>query len=79
MFEKIILRRSDKGPGLTAGELAEALLFYQNVHIVLDFSSLKRGQISPWLHLFKSAASYQRSGFSLIRNDTVIALQKQSW
>ncbi len=47
MFEKIILRRSDKGPGLTAGELAEALLFYQNVHIVLDFSSLKRGQISP--------------------------------
>jgi hypothetical protein len=40
MFEKIILRRSDKGPTLTAGELAEALLFYQNVHLVLDFGSL---------------------------------------
>lgn len=40
MFEKIILRRSDKGPALTAGELAEALLFYQNVHLVLDFGSL---------------------------------------
>ncbi len=45
MFEKIILRRSDKGPILSAGELAEALLFYQNVHIVLDYASL-RGLIS---------------------------------
>jgi len=35
-----VLRRSDKGPALTAGELAEALLFYQNVHLVLDFGSL---------------------------------------
>lgn len=40
MFEKIILRRSDKGPKLSAGELAEALLFYQNVHIILDYASL---------------------------------------
>lgn len=40
MFEKIVLRRSDAGPALTAGELAEALFFYQNVHIVLDFPSL---------------------------------------
>ena len=40
MFEKIVLRRPDKGPALTAGELAEALLFYQNVHLVLDFGSL---------------------------------------
>lgn len=40
MFEKIVLRRSESGPPLTPGELAEALLFYQNVHIVLDFASL---------------------------------------
>lgn len=40
MFEKIVLRRSDAGPALTVGELAEALLFYQNVHIVLDYPSL---------------------------------------
>lgn len=40
MFEKIILRRSDKGPALSAGELAEALLFYQNVHIILDYACL---------------------------------------
>ncbi len=40
MFEKIVLRRSDKGLALSAGELAEALLFYQNVHIILDYGSL---------------------------------------
>jgi hypothetical protein len=40
MFEKIVLRRSDQGPALTAGELAEALLFYQHVHIILDHGSL---------------------------------------
>ncbi len=40
MFESIVLRRSIDGPAITAGELAEALLFYQNVHIVLDYSSL---------------------------------------
>lgn len=40
MFEKIILRRSTSGPALTMGELAEALLFYQNVHLVLDYGSL---------------------------------------
>lgn len=40
MFEKIVLRRSDKGLDLSAGELAEALLFYQNVHIILDYGSL---------------------------------------
>lgn len=40
MFEKIVLRRSETGPALTAGDLAEALLFYQNVHLVLDFGTL---------------------------------------
>jgi len=39
MFEKIVLRRSEAGPVLSIGELAEALLFYQNVHIILDHSS----------------------------------------
>lgn len=39
MFEKIVLRRSDKGPALSAGELAEALLYYQNIHIVFDYGS----------------------------------------
>ena len=40
MFERIVLRRSLDGPAITAGEIAESLIFYQNVHIVLDYSSL---------------------------------------
>lgn len=41
MFEKIVRRRSEGGPALTIGELAEALLFYQNVHLWLDHGSLE--------------------------------------
>jgi hypothetical protein len=40
MFEKVVLRRSSTGPAITVGEVAEALLFYQNVHIVLDYPGL---------------------------------------
>lgn len=40
MFEKIVLRRSEVNDNITVGELSEALLFYQNVHLVLDYSSL---------------------------------------
>lgn len=40
MFEKIVLRRSQSGPALTVGEIAEAMLFYQNVHIIIDFGAL---------------------------------------
>ena len=40
MFEKIVLRRSEDGPTITIGELAQTLLFYQNIHIVLDYASL---------------------------------------
>tara|TARA_A100000171_G_C2134621_1_gene149272 strand:+ start:2254 stop:3453 length:1200 start_codon:yes stop_codon:yes gene_type:complete len=40
MFERVVLRRSLDGPAITVGEIAEALLFYQNIHLVLDYSSL---------------------------------------
>jgi hypothetical protein len=40
MFEKIVLRSSETGVALTLGEVAEALLFYRNVHLVLDPGSL---------------------------------------
>ncbi|MDP3798891.1 MAG: hypothetical protein Q8R06_17390 [Polaromonas sp.] len=39
MFEKIVLRRSETGAAITAGQIAEALLFYQNVHLVIDLGS----------------------------------------
>ena len=40
MFEQVVLRRSPTGTALTAGELTEALLFYDNVHILLEHGSL---------------------------------------
>jgi hypothetical protein len=40
MFEKVVVRRSQAGPPFTLGELAEALLFYQHVHLVIDHWSL---------------------------------------
>jgi hypothetical protein len=40
MFEKIVLRRSQSGSVLTLGEIAEAMLFYQNVHIIIDYGAL---------------------------------------
>lgn len=40
MFDSIVLNRSIDKPALTAGEIAEALIFYQSIHLVLDTSSL---------------------------------------
>ncbi|SEN30245.1 hypothetical protein [Nitrosomonas marina] len=41
MFEKIILCSSEGGPNFTVGELAEALLYYQKVHLIFDYTTLK--------------------------------------
>lgn len=40
MFEHIILRRSQDGLPISAGQLAEALLYYQKVHLVIDRATL---------------------------------------
>ena len=36
MFEKVVLRRAESGEPISAGQLAEAMLYYQRVHIVID-------------------------------------------
>ena len=41
MFEKVVLRRSEEGVPVTKGEIAEALLFYQSVHIIIDYASFR--------------------------------------
>lgn len=40
MFEKVVIHRSVEGPAVSIGDIAEALLFYQSVHLVLDYASL---------------------------------------
>lgn len=36
MFEHVVLRRSELGLPVTAGQIAEALLYYQKVHLAID-------------------------------------------
>lgn len=42
MFDKTVLRRSAGGAPVSVGEIAEALLYYQNVHLILDRPTLSR-------------------------------------
>lgn len=49
MFESIVLRRSESGQTVSAGQIAEALLYYQKVHLILDRGALRNlvNQIGP--------------------------------
>lgn len=40
MFDHVVLRRAEGGTPITAGQIAEALLFYQKVHLVIDRQTL---------------------------------------
>lgn len=40
MFESIVLRKEESGRSISAGQIAEALLYYQKVHLILDNTSL---------------------------------------
>lgn len=40
MFDHVVLRRADGGQPVSAGQIAEALLFYQKVHLVIDRGTL---------------------------------------
>jgi hypothetical protein len=40
MFESIVLRRSESGAPISAGQVCEALLFYQRIHLIFDRGTL---------------------------------------
>jgi len=40
MFDHVVLRRAEGGQPVSAGQIAEALLFYQKVHLVIDRGTL---------------------------------------
>lgn len=40
MFEHVVLRRAEGGSPVTAGQIAESLLYYQKVHVVIDRGTL---------------------------------------
>ncbi|MDD2178767.1 hypothetical protein OIN59_15115 [Acidovorax sp. D2M1] len=49
MFEHIVLRRSEAGTPVSAGQIAQALLFYKKVHVILDVGSFRTliGSVGP--------------------------------
>ena len=71
MFEYVVLRRSESGAPISAGQIAEALLFYQRVHVVLDRSTL--------LHLVKQIGPSElvgltrRADFSAVYTEEMLA------
>ena len=64
MFERFVLRRSKDGPELTAGDVAEALLFYQSVHLVLDHGTLS--QLIKSIGMEQILALLDRPGVSAV-------------
>lgn len=40
MFDHVVLRRAEGGTPISAGQIAEALLFYQKVHLIIDRPTL---------------------------------------
>lgn len=40
MFDHVVLRRAESGNPVSVGQIAEALLFYQKVHLVIDRQTL---------------------------------------
>jgi len=40
MFDHVVLRRAEGGQPVSAGQIAEALLYYQKVHLVIDRGTL---------------------------------------
>lgn len=79
MFEKVILRRSEDGKNISLGMIAEALLFYQHVHLILDFATLKELllKIDMW-QLFRLLA---RNDISAVYCDEVLSIETRefSW
>jgi hypothetical protein len=71
MFEHVVLRRAKDGTPITAGQVAEALLFYQKVHLVIDIGTLRQliMQIGPAQLL----ALTQRPDLTAVYTEEVLA------
>lgn len=64
MFESVVLRRKENGEPISAGQIAEALLFYQKVHVVVDRGTLI--QLVRQIGTSSFIALTQRSDFSAV-------------
>lgn len=76
MFEHVVLRRAEGGQAVSAGQIAEALLYYQHVHLVIDRGTLLGllKQIGTGLVL----SLLQRSDFSAVYCEEVLGTKTDS-
>ena len=64
MFDHVVLRRADGGKTVSAGRIAEALLFYQKVHLVIDRGTLL--ELVKQIGMPQLLALLQRQDFSAV-------------
>ncbi len=71
MFEHIVLRRAEGGTPITAGMLAQALLFYQRVHLVIDRPTLLH--LVSQIGISQLIALTRRTDFSAVYTEEMLA------
>ena len=76
MFEKTVLRRSEGGLALSAGQLAEALLFYQNVHLVIDRGTF--ASLLSTIGIGRLMSLLQRPGFTAVYCEEEVFVSTES-
>jgi hypothetical protein len=77
MFESMVLRRSETGEPVTAGQLAEALLYYQNVHLIIDMGTLR--SLIHSLGIARLLFLLQRPGFSAVHCEESLGTHTQTY
>ncbi len=76
MFDHVVLRRAEAGVPIFAGQIAEALLYYQHVHLVIDRGTLEAllKQIGPQRLL----SLLRRPDFSAVYTEELLATHTES-
>lgn len=76
MFDHVVLRRADTGDTISAGQIAEALLYYQRVHIIID-----RGTLSTLAQRIGTQGILkllQRPEVSAVYNEEILATHTET-
>jgi len=76
MFDHVVLRRANGGQLVSAGQIAEALLFYQKVHLVIDRGTLLR--LVKQIGTPQVMALLQRSDFSAVYCEEILGTRTDS-
>jgi hypothetical protein len=76
MFEYVVLRRAEGGLPISAGMIAEALLFYQRVHLVIDRPTLL--QLQRQIGISQINALLRRPDFSAVYTEEMLATMTNS-